>query len=106
VSRALLALADDHLAGIRENTAVDRGSTPGDAWVSMNMWGFRPAIFDDLASSVEEFVAAGAHGEVLLPDVVSSIVARGATVRVLRCDDECIGITYAEDVEAVRAALR
>lgn len=105
VSRALLELAGDHLAGIHENTSVRRTSTPGDAWVSMNMWGFRHTIFDDLASAVDAFIARGAHGEVLLPDVVSSMVANGTPVRVLRCAEACIGITYAEDVEAVRTAL-
>jgi CTP:molybdopterin cytidylyltransferase MocA len=105
VSRALLELDGDVLAAIRENRSVDRASTAGDAWVSMNMWGFQPSIFDDLAAAVDAFVADGAHGEVLLPDVVSSMVAGGVRVRVLRCDAACIGITYAEDVTAVREAL-
>lgn len=106
VSRALLAVADDHLASIRESTSVDRTSTPGDVWVSMNMWGFQPTIFDDLRTAVDEFLSAGAQGEVLLPDVVSSMIGNGTNVRVLHCDEPCIGITYAEDVEAVRTALR
>jgi len=41
---------------------------------------------------------------VYLPDVVAMMVADGATVRVLPSDEACIGITYREDLDAVRAA--
>ena len=107
VSRALVRVDPDNdcLAAIEENTTVQRSSVTGDAWVSMNMWGFQPAIFGDLEQAVDAFTASEQPGEVLLPDVAAAMVARGAKIRVLRCDKPCIGITYAEDVAAVRAAL-
>jgi bifunctional N-acetylglucosamine-1-phosphate-uridyltransferase/glucosamine-1-phosphate-acetyltransferase GlmU-like protein len=107
VKRGLLDLDDNgDLVAIREST-VTAGSEElrGCEWVSMNMWGFAPSILETLACAVDEFTMRGTSGEILLPDVVSSLVAQGVTVHVLRCDQPCIGITYAEDVDVVRAAL-
>ena len=107
VSRALVSIDpdDDRLVQIEENTNVQRSSANGRAWVSMNMWGFQLSIFDQLEHAVDAFAASGATGEVLLPDVVSTMVAAGADVRVVRCEERCIGITHAEDVSVVRAEL-
>ncbi|HEX4822241.1 MAG TPA: NTP transferase domain-containing protein [Acidimicrobiales bacterium] len=104
VSRALLSFDDvsGALRTIDERRNIEPALVSGDPWVSMNMWGFRTSILDDLATAVDEFVTSGSTGEVLLPDVVGRLAARGTTVRVLRCDERCIGITYAEDVAIVR----
>lgn len=107
VKRALLDFDDNgDLVALRESTiTAGSGEVLDREWVSMNMWGFSSSMFDALARAVDEFRAARTPGEVLLPDVVSSLVAEGVTVRVLRCDQPCIGITYAEDVDVVRGAL-
>jgi dTDP-glucose pyrophosphorylase len=107
VKRALLDFDDNgELSAIRESTvAAGSGELHGDEWVSMNMWGFSPSMFDVLARAVDDFTAGGASGEILLPDVVSALVGEGVVVRVLRCDQACIGITYAEDADVVRGAL-
>lgn len=107
VKRALLDFDDNGgLIAIRESTVTaESGELHGDEWVSMNMWGFSASMFDALARAVDEFTAGGVPGEILLPDVVGSLMAEGVTVRVLRCDQPCIGITYAEDVDVVRDAL-
>jgi hypothetical protein len=76
-----------------------------DARVSMNMWAFRPSIFEPLAAAVAEFVTERREGEAWLPDVVQSQVAAGVTVRVLVCEERCFGVTHEEDVDAVRSAL-
>jgi len=55
----------------------------------------------------EALAELGAHDpdvEIFLPDVVATMIAGGETVRVLRSDEACIGITYREDVDALRAA--
>jgi bifunctional N-acetylglucosamine-1-phosphate-uridyltransferase/glucosamine-1-phosphate-acetyltransferase GlmU-like protein len=105
--------AEQHLAGIREGAVlsagdglqfeVDRTRQPlsDEALVSMNMWGFLPSILETVA----ELVAAPRDGEAYLPDAVAAQMAAGAKVRVLVSDERCVGITYAEDVEAVRGAL-
>jgi NDP-sugar pyrophosphorylase family protein len=107
VKRALLDLDDEgRLVALRESTvAAGSGALLGDEWVSMNMWGFSPSMFDTLGRAVDDFIANGAAGEILLPEVVSSLVGAGVTVRVLRCEQPCVGITYAEDVDVVREAL-
>jgi len=104
VSRAVLSFDDatGQLGNIDERRNLEPSLVSGDPWVSMNMWGFQPAIIDDLSSAVDEFVASGRPGEVLLPDVAGRLARDGVPVRVLRCDGRCVGITYAEDVPIVR----
>jgi len=115
-SRALLTIDETGLlVGVREGsvekddglqfrtaTSVDR--LRGDEIVSMNMWGFRPSVFDALAATVADLGAHAPDVEVYLPDVVALMVAGGTAVRALLSDEACIGMTYREDVAAVRAS--
>ena len=105
VSRAVLALDGDRLVAISENTALLPAAMPDGTWVSMNMWGFQPSIFEDLERAVRTFAASDSTGEVLLPDVVATMTEGGEITRVLWCEEPCIGITYAEDIGVVRRAL-
>jgi NDP-sugar pyrophosphorylase family protein len=106
VSRALLSFdARAQLRAIDERRSIEPATVSGDEWVSMNMWGFQPSIMEALAIAVEGFLAAGANGEVLLPDVVAELVHAGPPVRVIPCEEPCIGVTYAEDVSTVRDTL-
>jgi len=101
VSRAAIQTdAERRLVSITEQKVT--AATAGREWVSMNLWGFRSDALDIMARVVREHVGPG---EVLLPDVGAAMVAAGDIVRVLRCDQPCIGITYAEDVDAVRGSL-
>jgi bifunctional N-acetylglucosamine-1-phosphate-uridyltransferase/glucosamine-1-phosphate-acetyltransferase GlmU-like protein len=116
-SRALLDVDESgFLLRIREAGIVHDGhdrfstmgsgeSVTGDQLVSMNIWAFRPSVFDALERAVSERQERGADREVFLPDVVSSMVGAGATVRVLPSVETCVGLTYAEDLDAVRSAL-
>jgi len=112
-ARALLTMGEaGALEAVREGSVEKDGSLlsfrdaisveplRGDEIVSMNMWGFRPSVFEDLTAAVAK---RNTDSEVFLPDVVARMVANGATVRVLLSDETCIGITYREDVDAVRA---
>ena len=107
VSRAVLSFDDasGQLRAIDERRSLEPALVSGDPWVSMNMWGFQPGIVHDLSAAVDQFVASGAPGEVLLPDVVGRLAHNGVRVRVLPCDSRCIGITYADDVAVVRNEL-
>ena len=107
VSRAVLTLDErgDRVLDIEERVGLIPSIEDRDAWVSMNMWGFHPRVFEDLDAAVTAFVATDKAGEVLLPEVVAAIVHRGDLVRALRCDDRCIGITHPEDVDVVRGVL-
>jgi CTP:molybdopterin cytidylyltransferase MocA len=107
-----------------EGFASDDGLEPahlvGDEPTSVNLWGFRPAIWDVLHLAMDRSgldeeallarVAAGGDvpkAEVLLPEVVSAMVAAGSgrPVRVLATDARLIGVTHAEDLPVVGAAL-
>jgi hypothetical protein len=62
-------------------------------------------VLGAFANAVEDFLVSGRPGEVLLPDVVTSLVRTGAVVRVLVSEGTCVGVTHPEDVVAVRNAL-
>ena len=115
VSRGVCEVgADGLLRGIVEHTAIDptqlgRGDLRGDATVSMNCFGFTPALFPALDAQLGEFLRAtggDAKREFYLPAVVSAMIARGgATVRVLPTPGEWFGVTHRGDRPRVVAAL-
>lgn len=82
----------------------------GDELVSMNMWGFTPALLEHLEARFREFLAASGSGlkaEFYLPAAVDAMIACGlATVRVLPSRDPWFGITYREDKPQVAASIR
>ena len=84
----------------------------GQEIVSMNCWGFTPALFAGLDVQFREFLAtrgSEAKSEFYLPAAVSAMIERGEVkVRVLPTDSTWFGVTYREDkprVEAEIAAL-
>src|SRR5262245_21476867 len=92
---------DGRLIGVEEATLCPSEGFDGDSWISMNLWGFQPSVFDALARAVTSRAAS----EVYLPDVIGEMIGQGAVVRVLLCELPCIGITRADDVDAVRRTL-
>ncbi len=92
----------------------------GDLPASVNLWGFQPAIWEVFESAMaasgldEEAllaeVAAGGElpkAEVLLPEVVATMVADGGglPVRVIPTDAKLVGVTHAADLPVVSAEL-
>jgi NDP-sugar pyrophosphorylase family protein len=81
----------------------------GNEIVSMNCWGFTPALFPALDRQLREFIGDQsnfAKAEFFLPAAVSAMIARGeAKVQVLPTDGVWFGITYREDKPRVEAAL-
>ena len=77
--------------------------------VSMNCWGFTPALFPGLDAQFRAFLAARgseAKSEFYLPAAVSALIARGeARVRVLPTESTWFGVTYREDKPRVSAAI-
>jgi hypothetical protein len=81
----------------------------GVALVSMNLWGFTPAVVDLLRDGFVEFFrsADALTGEYLLPTVIRQTVRRGAArVRVLDPGSQWFGMTHPADRPRVEAALR
>jgi len=85
-----------------------------DEVVSMNMWGFRPHIFEQLREMFQEFLrrsGSDLSSESYLPSAVNELVLAGrAHVKVLRTNDLWCGITYREDhprvVERISQLIR
>ena len=86
----------------------------GDETVSMNIWGFTPAVFDQLRRGFAAFLNENLReekAEFYIPVAVNSLVAAGeARVKVLRTPDSWFGVTYREDrprvVDSIRALVR
>lgn len=82
----------------------------GDEVVSMNMWGFTPAVFRQLEDRFARFLSQGRgadNGEFYLPEAINDLVDAGeATVRVLATDEDWFGVTYREDLEGSQRAIR
>ncbi|CRZ35474.1 nucleotidyltransferase-like protein [Herbinix hemicellulosilytica] len=82
-----------------------------DSVVSMNMWGFKPSLFNELKKGFEEFLAELKPDEVkkeyLLPEVVGKLVNSGKVkVKVLKTTDQWFGVTYKEDKDLVVSSIR
>jgi hypothetical protein len=73
----------------------------GDELVSMNFWGFTPAIFDQFERAFSAFIKKNAgklKKELFIPKVINDLVAqKQASVRILPSRDQWFGVTYRED---------
>ena len=82
----------------------------GDEVVSMNLWGFRPSIFDHIQGQFAQFLKE--HGndnkaELYIPSVVDNLIhSKKVQVKVLPTDDCWFGVTYREDKAIAQAAIK
>jgi len=116
VSRGVCEVKAGRLSSITEEKAISKSDVgagrrfSGAEIVSMNLWGFTPAVFDGLDAGLRAFLSSGGSdpkAEFYLPAAVSEMVARGAaTVEVIPSADAWFGITYREDRQQVAAAVR
>lgn len=82
---------------------------PPEQDVSMNIWGFTPAIFTVLEQGFSRFLQTAEleKDEYYLPEAVADCIARQvAQVRVYRSPDCWLGITYPQDLELVSEYLQ
>ncbi len=81
----------------------------GEEFVSMNCWGFTPALFPALDAQFNTFLATRANdpkAEFYLPAAVSAMIGKGeASVRVLPTTSTWFGVTYREDKPRVQVAI-
>ncbi len=110
VARALVETDDGVLVQITEGHITPEGDElrfgthvlRGDELVSMNIWAFQPSIFEHIDDAVRR---AGDDTEAYLPDAVATAVAAGDRVRVYSTEDQCVELTYRDDIDVVRAAM-
>ena len=83
-----------------------------DSLVSMNMWGLTPDFVETLDAGFREFFEKEVpqnplKSEYLIPIYIGELLAEGRmAVKVLRTNDTWYGMTYKEDVAAVRENFR
>ena len=98
---------DGSIADMADGTRRD---LDGDSVVSMNFWGFSPAIYEDMEQYFHDFlrhVGDDIKAECLLPAMVGDLMDKGRlTVSVLHSADQWFGMTYHEDRPRVAAALQ
>lgn len=82
----------------------------GDEAVSMNFWGFTPALFPQIKSEFENFLKKSGgelKSECYIPATVGDLVTAGqAKCKVLRSPDSWFGVTYREDRPSVVENIR
>ena len=82
----------------------------GDELVSMNMWGFTPALLPMLERKFVEFLQAKGgemKSECYIPMVVDELIKDGvADVKMLETRATWFGVTYREDKPAVMASIQ
>ncbi len=126
VSRGICKLSPEgKLLGVEECSGIRRGADgvitgtdthgvlrtfTGNEMVSMNFWGFTPAIFPMLGDLFTTFLKEGglasAKSEFYIPSAVTSMMASGAAeTSVLRSNGQWFGVTYREDRDAVGEAI-
>ena len=80
--------------------------------VSMNMWGLTPDFVETLEKGFEEFFEKEVpenpmKAEFLIPSFIGELLEQGKiSVKVLRTNDSWYGMTYKEDVEAVKDSFK
>ena len=90
-----------------DGVAVDLNSL-----VSMNMWGLTPDFLDVLEEGFKEFFENEVPGnpqkaEHLIPIFIGELLEQGKmSVKVLKMDDTWYGMTYHEDVAAVKESFK
>ena len=83
-----------------------------DSLVSMNMWGLTPEFLNVLEKGFvaffeKEVPANPLKAEYLIPIFIGQLLEKGqVAVKVLKTNDTWYGMTYREDVEAVRESFR
>jgi hypothetical protein len=95
-----------------KNTDADGKVTKltGREAVSMNFWGFTPALFPQIQAVFENFLKRSGgeqKSECYIPLTVGELVTTGqAKVKVLRSPDSWFGVTYREDRPDVIESIR
>ena len=115
VSRGICREEHGLLSSIVEETGISAADVgpgrrfSGQEIVSMNFWGFTPALFGGLDAGLRSFLAArsgDSKAEFYLPSAVSDLIqAKAASVQVLSSEDAWFGVTYREDRPHVTATI-
>ena len=123
VSRGVCQVEDGNMVAINERLKVyfdkDGGVVyeedgkeiplPNDTRVSMNFWGFTPAVFEQSLPMFQEFVEKNQDNpksEFFIPLVADGLIKSGeASFKVIPTDAKWFGVTYKEDKPIVQKSI-
>lgn len=105
--RTSIAREGDKIVSKGENEVLEiKEGTP----VSMNFWGFHPAVFEDIDSMWHEFLPANQENlksEFFIPTVANNLIENGkAAFEILEGGKTWFGVTYTEDKPVVIDSLK
>lgn len=95
-----------------EGAEADGVKLDTESLVSMNMWGLAPEFLETLESGFQDFFEKVVpenliKAEFLIPTFIGELLTEGRiSVKVLRTNDTWYGMTYKEDVAAVKDSFR
>lgn len=122
VSRGVATIQNGHLVELNECGNVHRedgkivfgkenqGILPNESPVSMNFWGFSPAIFDVLEKGFHTFLEEHLESEkgefYITTSIDEEIQKNKIQVKILETNEQWIGVTFPEDKPIVVAKLQ
>ena len=121
VARGICRVENGLLTGVVERTRIKKDGTdgaytedgetwiplPGESVVSMNFWGFRRSMLEELEKRFPVWLAENLpvnpeKCEYFLPLVANALIQENeGSIRVLNCHETWHGITYREDMDSV-----
>ncbi|MCS5490829.1 nucleotidyltransferase family protein [Algoriphagus limi] len=105
--RTSIAREGDKIVSRGEGEIIE---IPEDTPVSMNFWGFHPAVFSDIEQMWMEFLPANLENlksEFYIPTVANNLIQSGkAAFEILPGGKTWFGVTYTEDKPVVIEALK
>ncbi len=114
---------EGRLLAVKEHTGIERRGErcvsvlpdgreteiASDTLVSMNLWGFTPAVLEYARPLLASFLARNAASptaEFYLPSIVSSMIEGGrGSVQVLPSSEEWMGMTWRGDLKTLRSRI-
>jgi len=122
VSRGVCKVEDGKMVEVNERTEVyfkdsdvfykdasGEHQLPNDTRVSMNFWGFTPAVFKQSEEMFKKFVDANESNpkaEFFIPLVADELIKTGvAEFKVIPTGNKWFGVTYKEDKSIVQASI-
>ena len=126
VSRGVCTVEDGLLKTVTERTHIEKRGNgaaytedgehyvdlPGDTVVSMNLGGFQQELLEQFVGGFPAFLEENLPKnplkcEYFLPSVANAQIQKGlGTVRVLPTEDVWYGVTYSEDLQSIKNAIR
>lgn len=126
VSRGVCDVNEEgHLIAVNERTKILRDEADGqiyfyenenktllneNALVSMNFWGFHPNVFELTEKMFREFITThkdNLSAEFYIPSIATAAIERNnVQFKVMDTNELCYDITYKEDKDPVKEALR